>query len=162
MDIPDTDLIIQFGLPSSIENYAHRVGRTSRVGGLQGESILLLHKIESWIIEKIAKHFNEKIPLFKLRSDAPLPPFVLAPKVIEDTSRSFLRSALGFYGSERRMRDDGQKILEYCQEFMHSLNIVPDMIPLFVANKMGVYADILKRANLVSSSKKPPSKPKRF
>ncbi|KAL2831716.1 P-loop containing nucleoside triphosphate hydrolase protein [Aspergillus cavernicola] len=57
MDFPNVDLVIQVGLPSSGEQYVHRVGRTARAGN-DGRAIILLTEAESFFM----KH-NRHLPI---------------------------------------------------------------------------------------------------
>ncbi|KAL6704619.1 hypothetical protein ACN47E_008016 [Coniothyrium glycines] len=47
MDFPNVGLVIQLGLPSSTEQYIHRVGRTARAGK-DGRTVLVLFQQESF------------------------------------------------------------------------------------------------------------------
>lgn len=47
MDFPNVDLVIQVGLPSSAEQYVHRVGRTARAGKA-GRAVIVLTEAESF------------------------------------------------------------------------------------------------------------------
>jgi ATP-dependent RNA helicase MSS116 len=59
MDFPNVTHVIQMGLPSSVEQYIHRIGRTARAGK-EGEGWLILNKLE----DQEARHrFGGKIPL---------------------------------------------------------------------------------------------------
>ena len=59
MDFPNVTHVIQMGLPSSVEQYIHRIGRTARAGK-EGEGLLILNKLE----DQEARHrFGGKIPL---------------------------------------------------------------------------------------------------
>lgn len=49
MDFPSVDLVIQVGLPSSADQYVHRVGRTGRAGNV-GRAIIMLTQRESFFI----------------------------------------------------------------------------------------------------------------
>lgn len=49
MDFPNVDLVVQVGIPSSADQYIHRVGRTGRAGNA-GEAIILLTQAESFFI----------------------------------------------------------------------------------------------------------------
>ena len=46
MDYPDVSCIVQVGLPMSVEQYIHRLGRTARGVGVSGHAILLLSDFE--------------------------------------------------------------------------------------------------------------------
>lgn len=50
MDFPSVDLVVQVGLPSSADQYVHRVGRTGRAGGT-GRAIIMLTERESFFIK---------------------------------------------------------------------------------------------------------------
>jgi len=64
MDFPNVTHVIQMGLPSSVEQYIHRIGRTARAGK-EGEGWLILNQLE----DQEARHrFGGKIPL--KRSDS--------------------------------------------------------------------------------------------
>lgn len=59
MDFPNVTHVIQMGLPSSVEQYIHRIGRTARAGK-EGEGWLILNNME----DREARHrFGGKIPL---------------------------------------------------------------------------------------------------
>ncbi|GAM86908.1 hypothetical protein ANO11243_049290 [Dothideomycetidae sp. 11243] len=47
MDFPNVDLVVQVGLPSSGEQYVHRVGRTARAGA-EGRAVILLAQSETF------------------------------------------------------------------------------------------------------------------
>lgn len=49
MDFPNVDLVVQVGIPSSADQYIHRVGRTGRAGNA-GQAIILLTQAESFFI----------------------------------------------------------------------------------------------------------------
>ena len=49
MDFPDISLVVQSGLPSSSDQYVHRVGRTARAGK-SGRGIIILTKAEEWFL----------------------------------------------------------------------------------------------------------------
>ena len=54
MDFPNVSLVVQVGLPSSGDQYVHRVGRTARAGN-EGRAVILLTQRESFFL-KINKH----------------------------------------------------------------------------------------------------------
>ncbi|KAE9971000.1 hypothetical protein EG328_005927 [Venturia inaequalis] len=57
MDFPNVGLVAQIGLPSSGEQYIHRVGRTARAGN-SGRATILLTKPESFFLEQ-----NKALPI---------------------------------------------------------------------------------------------------
>ncbi len=52
VDYPAVTLVVQVGLPSSRDQYIHRIGRTGR-GNLEGEAILILSPYERRYLEKV-------------------------------------------------------------------------------------------------------------
>lgn len=57
MDFPNITLVVQVGLPSSGDQYVHRVGRTARAGK-DGRGILLLTQAESFFLNE-----NRRLPI---------------------------------------------------------------------------------------------------
>ncbi|OAL02684.1 ATP-dependent RNA helicase MSS116, mitochondrial [Phaeosphaeriaceae sp. SRC1lsM3a] len=57
MDFPNTGLVIQLGLPSSTEQYVHRVGRTARAGK-DGRAVLVLFDKEAFF-----PRINKTLPI---------------------------------------------------------------------------------------------------
>ncbi|KAI1522687.1 SrmB Superfamily II DNA and RNA helicase [Pyrenophora tritici-repentis] len=57
MDFPNVGLVIQVGLPSSTDQYVHRVGRTARAGK-DGRAVLLLFQQESFF-----PRINKTLPI---------------------------------------------------------------------------------------------------
>lgn len=57
MDFPNVGLVAQVGLPSSGEQYIHRVGRTARAGN-SGRATILLTKAESFFLDR-----NKTLPI---------------------------------------------------------------------------------------------------
>ncbi|KAK4990986.1 hypothetical protein LTR28_001405, partial [Elasticomyces elasticus] len=57
MDFPNVGLVIQVGLPSSGEQYVHRVGRTARAGN-DGRAVILLTQAESYFTK-----VNPQLPI---------------------------------------------------------------------------------------------------
>ncbi|KAL5335845.1 P-loop containing nucleoside triphosphate hydrolase protein [Aspergillus crustosus] len=57
MDFPNVDLVIQVGVPSSGEQYVHRVGRTARAGN-DGRAIIVLTQGEAFFVKN-----NRHLPI---------------------------------------------------------------------------------------------------
>ncbi|KAF9406630.1 hypothetical protein BGZ94_003021 [Podila epigama] len=53
VDYPDVSLVIQVGVPSSKEQYIHRVGRTGRAGK-SGEGVLMLTPFEKGFLDNVS------------------------------------------------------------------------------------------------------------
>ncbi|MBP5337896.1 MAG: DEAD/DEAH box helicase [Prevotella sp.] len=59
LDVDDLTHVINYGLPSDIENYTHRSGRTGRAGK-KGTSISIVHSKEKQKIRNIEKEIGKK------------------------------------------------------------------------------------------------------
>ena len=46
-DIPDIEVVINFDLPSTVDDYVHRIGRTGRAGN-RGEALSFYNDRENW------------------------------------------------------------------------------------------------------------------
>jgi len=65
LDIPGVDVIIQVGTPDEMEDYIHRIGRTSRAG-LSGRAILFVKPHEAYFVSKLkAKRIIMKDLIFQ-------------------------------------------------------------------------------------------------
>ncbi|KAJ1024474.1 hypothetical protein NDA13_004407 [Ustilago tritici] len=51
IDIPGISLVLQLGLPSSLEQYIHRLGRTARAGK-EGRGVLILAEFEKFFLQQ--------------------------------------------------------------------------------------------------------------
>ena len=54
LDIDHVDLVVHHGVPTSVENFIHRSGRTGRAGR-KGTSLVLYDKNEQWALNRIEK-----------------------------------------------------------------------------------------------------------
>ncbi len=60
IDIPNVELVINYDLPESIENYVHRVGRTGR-GMQKGEAVTFCSNEEKEVLDSIEKNLEKPI-----------------------------------------------------------------------------------------------------
>jgi len=60
IDIPNVELVVNYDLPESIENYVHRVGRTGR-GTEKGEAVSFCSSEEKEILDLIEKNLEKPI-----------------------------------------------------------------------------------------------------
>ena len=66
LDIPEVSYVINFDMPSNIDIYVHRIGRTGRVGN-QGNSLTLLTREDKLLFRplfELLSKTNQKIPDF--------------------------------------------------------------------------------------------------
>ncbi|KAN0064450.1 hypothetical protein ACQY0O_002073 [Thecaphora frezii] len=66
VDFPGISLVVQCGLPSSVEQYIHRLGRTARAGK-DGRGVLLLAEFEQWFLRSAGV---DKLPLREMDVEA--------------------------------------------------------------------------------------------
>jgi ATP-dependent RNA helicase MSS116 len=111
IDFPDVSLVIQMGIPSSAEQYEHRVGRTAR-GGKTGIALAMYCEDEVVAVKKLG---IDKIP--QVPAETTSDSYLANPRLdalVEDIRtnrdadlksklcRSFV-STLGFYNSNTKM-----------------------------------------------------------
>eukprot|EP01113_Clastostelium_recurvatum_P010205 TRINITY_DN15021_c0_g1_i1.p1 TRINITY_DN15021_c0_g1~~TRINITY_DN15021_c0_g1_i1.p1 ORF type:complete len:365 (+),score=66.99 TRINITY_DN15021_c0_g1_i1:44-1138(+) len=112
IDMPDVDLIIQAGQPSSTDNYLHRIGRTSRSGGVVGRGVLLLAPLEAPVLPALQKKATVQIQ----KIDIPISQEVseLVSSIPHRLSSyppstlglfSIVSSLVGFYGGAYKAND---------------------------------------------------------
>merc|ERR1719401_2953591 len=65
LDFPDVTAVVQVGVPSSRDQYIHRLGRTGRAGKAGG-CILLLHDFEQYFLRTISD-----MPVERLKGNRP-------------------------------------------------------------------------------------------
>lgn len=100
MDYPDVTRIIQVGLPSSKDQYIHRVGRTSRGLSKSGTGFLLLCDFEEGYVRKYPELKLQKLePHFEKNQMEQAKKNVanLISKIPEETTKKTYFSFMGFY-----------------------------------------------------------------
>ncbi len=79
IDVDTVSLVINFDLPSTTDDYVHRIGRTGRAGR-SGKAISFAMQDERGDVKKIERLIRKQLPVKKLptlpakRTKAPLPP----------------------------------------------------------------------------------------
>jgi len=121
VDYPDVTLILQLGLPSSMDQYVHRIGRTARAGKC-GTGIILLCQYETFFWEELRKKFKKEIQALS-QLEIPLATktalnkmvekglFSVNQKVSDAGSRAYV-SFLGFYRQfARRLQWNNEQLV---------------------------------------------------
>ncbi|CAM0137485.1 hypothetical protein VKS41_003152 [Umbelopsis sp. WA50703] len=143
VDYPGVTLVLQVGVPSSREQYIHRLGRTGRAGK-DGEGVIVLAPFEEAFIR------NEVADLPLERQDAKAilassedarevvheAAAKLSPNFIDDAYMSFL----GYYSSRMPILNQPRSdTLVHAKQFLHGFGVteVPHMSPSLLA-KMGL------------------------
>ncbi len=68
LDVDRISHVINYDMPSKVEPYIHRIGRTGRAGR-KGEAILFLNRNERWMLKVIEKATRQKIREYTLPSN---------------------------------------------------------------------------------------------
>jgi len=153
VDYPGVTRVIQVGVPSSGEQYIHRVGRTGRGGKTGGRGDLVLLPIEAGFVQEL-----NKVPIKSVSVDeitealsSIMSPEQLAavdtkvngllPSLDPEAIREVYTSLIGYYlGRSDTMRVSGMKIYEALQKWSTEaagLSEVPHLSPTFLA-KLGL------------------------
>jgi len=98
MDFPDVTTVIQMGIPSSKDQYIHRLGRTGRAGK-SGQCVLLLHDFEQFFLKNV-----KDLPVKKLDDRSCFPGAPQAPDSLwqvsdPKTGGQAYAAWLGYYNS---------------------------------------------------------------
>lgn len=59
LDIPHTDVVVNFSLPDHVEDYIHRVGRTARAGA-EGKAVNLMSQYDIVLLQRIEQETSVK------------------------------------------------------------------------------------------------------
>lgn len=115
MDFPNVGLVVQVGLPSSTEQYVHRVGRTARAGK-DGRAVIILTAQESFF-----PRINKTLPL----NAYPVDIVSKLPKHQQVVDRAFTNV------EEEAKAKAYQAFLGYNKTFLKKLNLSPaDLVRL--------------------------------
>jgi ATP-dependent RNA helicase MSS116 len=141
MDFPNVSLVIQVGLPSSGDQYVHRVGRTARAGN-EGRAIILLTQRESFFL-KVHKHLpvspypNDLSPLSAGAESTVEAAF---NKVDESTKAKAYQAWLGFHkGSTKQLQLTNEGLVQQANEYAAAIGCPePPMIEKKIVGKMGL------------------------
>ncbi|KAH7910632.1 P-loop containing nucleoside triphosphate hydrolase protein [Hygrophoropsis aurantiaca] len=142
MDFPGVTLVLQIGLPSSAEQYIHRLGRTARAGA-GGRGIILLSNAESFFLG--GREMN-KLPITR---HTPLPPLergrvaTALASLDEQTQQQAYAAWLGFNKSFlRQFKWTSQRFVEegnkYAREVLGWLDANPPPISKKSVGMMGL------------------------
>jgi ATP-dependent RNA helicase MSS116 len=141
MDFPNVSLVIQVGLPSSGDQYVHRVGRTARAGN-EGKAIILLTQRESFFL-KVHKHLPiSPYPndLSTLSAGAESTVESAFNNVDESTKAKAYQAWLGFHkGSTKQLQLTNEGLVQQANEYAAAIGCPePPMIEKKIVGKMGL------------------------
>ena len=153
VDYPGVTRVIQVGVPSSGEQYIHRVGRTGRGGKTGGRGDLVLLPIEAGFVQELSKVPIKSVSVDEITEalSSIMSPEQLAavdtkvngllPSLDPEAIREVYTSLIGYYlGRSDTMRVSGMKIYEALQKWSTEaagLSEVPHLSPTFLA-KLGL------------------------
>jgi ATP-independent RNA helicase DbpA len=69
LDIDSLDAVVNYQLPSDVETYVHRIGRTGRAGS-SGLAFSMFGRKERYKLERIEKHFGQPVQIEELPSNS--------------------------------------------------------------------------------------------
>lgn len=140
VDYPGVKLVVQVGVPSTREQYIHRLGRTGRAGR-EGEGIIVLAPFEEAFLQKeVADLPIQKVESAALTQQEITETNELVTKSIhsmeEDMVREIYTAYLGYYSGRMPMLGQRRTMaLTEANKFMEGLGIteIPHLSPRFLA-----------------------------
>lgn len=141
LDFPNVDLVIQLGLPSSGEQYVHRVGRTARAGK-SGRAVIMLTEREKYFLT-----VNKYLPIRQYTIDITTAAQQMTSLVqqalstVDEKSKAKAYQAyLGFHKTFlKHLRLDTTSLVGMANEYAATMCCPePPMIDKQVVGKMGL------------------------
>ena len=141
MDFPNVGLVIQVGLPSTGDQYTHRVGRTARAGN-EGRAVILLTQREAFFIR-----VNKALPIKPYPGDFSSSIEGLSAdietaltSVDEETKGKAYRAWLGFHKTfTKQLQLSNEQLVEQANEYAEGLGCPePPSIEKQTVGKMGL------------------------
>ncbi|CAO1625489.1 unnamed protein product [Jaminaea pallidilutea] len=132
VDFPDVTVVIQAGLPSSPDQYIHRLGRTARAGA-SGRGILLLADFETYFLSlreikalplkaaqdndpRIREILEKRLPANRADIER-----ALTTTVSDESKSQTYQAMLGYYNSSlRALKWDKPKLVQMANEYARS------------------------------------------
>ena len=144
MDFPDVSLVVQVGLPSSAEQYVHRLGRTGRAGK-RGRGILILDQSEQ-------VRFIKKLNELPLKAGEPFPAKELEQAqdqvkeaylhVPYESKEQAYAAWLGYYNGNLKVLDwDQRRLVAEANKFAKTMGLdEPPALSPGIIGRMGLKA----------------------
>lgn len=142
MDFPDVTAVVQVGVPSSRDQYIHRLGRTGRAGK-SGGCHLLVHDFESYFLRGISD-----LPVQRLDKNYPFAKATQAPDALwrspdPKTACQAYQAWLGYYNSAKGLGWKKDHLVAQATRFAESICALtneglPPPIMKKVVGKMGL------------------------
>ncbi|KAF5854668.1 hypothetical protein GGP41_007430 [Bipolaris sorokiniana] len=141
MDFPNVGLVIQVGLPSSTEQYVHRVGRTARAGK-DGRAVIILFEQESFF-----PRVNKTLPIQPYPVDIVSRLAAHQPKIerafvdVEEVSKSKAYQAFLGYNKTfvKKLQLSTAELVKLANEYAYTMGCPePPMLEKSTVGKMGL------------------------
>lgn len=140
MDFPNVSHVFQLGLPSSHDQYVHRVGRTARAGN-EGRAVILLTQRESFFLK-----VNRRLPITPYPADLSnmatqtTEVQAAAAQVDELTKAKAYQAWLGFHKTfTKQLQLSNEGLVEQANEYAAAIGCPePPMIEKKTVGKMGL------------------------
>jgi ATP-dependent RNA helicase RhlE len=103
IDIPSVELVINYDLPDTAENYVHRVGRTGR-GSQKGQAVSFCSKEEKELLEEIEQNLGKPIKILELSKSDYQQVIDLSEEVSTDWKSLIKKHELSKKGKKRKKK----------------------------------------------------------
>lgn len=124
LDYPDVTAVIQVGIPSSREQYIHRLGRTGRAGKT-GKNILLLYSFEKFFLQRQVKDLP--IKMLEGKSSFPgapaIPDRLWMPEDAKSAGQAY-QSWMGYYNSVKGLGWSKDQLVNEAWNFANSIGAI--------------------------------------
>ncbi|KAF2005399.1 DEAD-domain-containing protein [Amniculicola lignicola CBS 123094] len=141
MDFPNVGLVIQLGLPSSADQYVHRVGRTARAGK-EGRAVMVLFQNEAFFVSVNRSLPMKPYPVDIASSMEQYQPIIekAFTRVDEESKAKAYQAFLGYnktYLSKLRLNPAG--LVQLANEYSRTMGCPePPLIEKKTIGKMGL------------------------
>lgn len=141
MDFPNVGLVVQLGLPSSAEQYVHRVGRTARAGK-DGRAVVILSRCETFFAR-----INKQLPIqpYPIDLSSKIPAAEKAVQkaftTVEEDSKARAYSAFLGYNKTflKKLQLTPAELVRIANDWARAMGCPePPSIPKNVVGKMGL------------------------
>lgn len=136
VDYPNVTLVVQVGMPSSKEQYVHRLGRTARAGK-KGQGHLLLYEFEEGLLRRDLKELPlQKVQAALVEQEDSQRASVSLRQIDRSVSAMAYQTWLGYYNSCKGAFRSKGELVEHANIFAKSMGL-GDTPPALMARTVG-------------------------